>query len=178
MKGKDVDRTAWVKDQLLQILSGKTTTVIQTLESLAQDPSTAPTQRGVLNITIGYYRRNRSAERSAERSTERSTECSRRSLRPKSHVKACPTCAMISTWIEAGLSAAVSLKERVVIWSRTAWNSLVYAGRNRVPRPSWSCRQCASMMTGRRINVFAARANINDSTVLTLTLHRCPRLLC
>jgi hypothetical protein len=52
------DRTAWVKDQLLQILSGKTTAVIQTLESLVQDPSTSPAQREVLNTTIGYYRRN------------------------------------------------------------------------------------------------------------------------
>jgi hypothetical protein len=52
------DRTAWVKDHLLQILSGKTTAVIQTLESLVQDPSTAPSQCEVLNTTIGYYRRN------------------------------------------------------------------------------------------------------------------------
>jgi hypothetical protein len=52
------DRTAWVKDQLLRILSGKTTAVIQTLEGLVQDPSTSPAQRQVLNTTIGYYRRN------------------------------------------------------------------------------------------------------------------------
>jgi len=52
------DRTAWVKEQLLHILSGRTTTVIQTLESLAQDPSTSDTQRDVLRTTIGYYRRN------------------------------------------------------------------------------------------------------------------------
>jgi len=52
------DRTAWVKEQLLQILSGKTTAVIQTLESLVQDPSTSSAQREVLNTTIGYYRRN------------------------------------------------------------------------------------------------------------------------
>ena len=52
------DRTVWVKDQLLQILSGKTTAVIQTLESLVQGPSTPPAQREVLNTTIGYYRRN------------------------------------------------------------------------------------------------------------------------
>lgn len=52
------DRTAWVKEQLLQVLSGKTTAVIQTLESLVQDPSTSPAQRQVLNTTIGYYRRN------------------------------------------------------------------------------------------------------------------------
>jgi hypothetical protein len=53
------DRTAWVKEQLLCILSGKTETVIQTLEGLVQDPSTSPAQQEVLNTTIGYYRRNR-----------------------------------------------------------------------------------------------------------------------
>jgi hypothetical protein len=52
------DRTVWVKEQLLLILSGKTTAVIQTLESLVQEPSTSPAQREVLNTTIGYYRRN------------------------------------------------------------------------------------------------------------------------
>ena len=52
------DRTAWVKKQLLCILSGKTETVIQTLESLIQDPATSSAQRKVLNTTIGYYRRN------------------------------------------------------------------------------------------------------------------------
>lgn len=52
------DRTAWVGEQLLHILSGKTTAVIQTLESLVQDPSTSPSQRQTLNTTIGYYRRN------------------------------------------------------------------------------------------------------------------------
>jgi len=52
------NRTAWVKEQLLLILSGKTTTVIQTLESLVQDPTTSDAQREVLNTTIGYYRRN------------------------------------------------------------------------------------------------------------------------
>ena len=43
---------------MLLILSGKTTTVIQTLESLVQDPTTSDAQREVLNTTIGYYRRN------------------------------------------------------------------------------------------------------------------------
>jgi len=52
------NRTAWVGEQLLHILSGKTTAVIQTLESLVQDPSTSPSQRQTLNTTIGYYRRN------------------------------------------------------------------------------------------------------------------------
>ena len=36
-----LDRTAWVKEQLLLILSGKTTAVIQTLESVVQDPTTS-----------------------------------------------------------------------------------------------------------------------------------------
>ena len=52
------DRTTWVGEHLLQVLSGKTTDVIQSLERLAQDPSTSPAQRHTLNTTIGYYRRN------------------------------------------------------------------------------------------------------------------------
>jgi len=51
-------RTAWVKEQLLPILSGKTTAVIETLETLLQDPSTSSEQGEVLSRTIGYYRRN------------------------------------------------------------------------------------------------------------------------
>jgi hypothetical protein len=51
-------RTAWVSEQLLNILSGKMTTVIQTLESCAQDPSLSTSQRKTLNTTIGYYQRN------------------------------------------------------------------------------------------------------------------------
>ena len=52
------DRTAWVKKQLLLVLSGQTTAVTQTLESSVQDPATPTAQRKVLNTTIGYYRRN------------------------------------------------------------------------------------------------------------------------
>jgi hypothetical protein len=52
------DRTAWVGEQLLEILSGRTTAVIETLESLAQDPALSSAQREALNTTIGYYRRN------------------------------------------------------------------------------------------------------------------------
>jgi len=52
------DRTTWVGEQLLQILSGKTTEVIQTLETLVQEDARSPTQQEVLNKTIGYYRRN------------------------------------------------------------------------------------------------------------------------
>ena len=51
-------RTLWVKEQMLHILSGKTTAVIQTLESLGQDPSLPLSQRQTLNTTIGYYQRN------------------------------------------------------------------------------------------------------------------------
>jgi len=52
------DRTAWVREQLLLILSGETSTVIHTLESLVQDLGTSIARRKVLNTTIGYYRRN------------------------------------------------------------------------------------------------------------------------
>jgi len=53
-----LNRTAWLGVQLLQILSGKTTAVIQTLGSLIQGPSTSPSQCQALNTSIGYYRRN------------------------------------------------------------------------------------------------------------------------
>ncbi len=52
------DRTAWVEEHLLRILSGRTTDVIHTLESRVRDPSLSPFQRKALNTTIGYYRRN------------------------------------------------------------------------------------------------------------------------
>lgn len=52
------DRTHWVSEQLLSILSGKTAGVIQTLENQAQDPSLSSSQRKALNTTIGYYQRN------------------------------------------------------------------------------------------------------------------------
>jgi hypothetical protein len=52
------ERTAWVGEQLLDILSGETTAVIQTLESLVQDSSLSTSQRETLNTTIGYYQRN------------------------------------------------------------------------------------------------------------------------
>jgi len=52
------DRSAWVGEQLVHILSGQTTTVIQTLHNLVQDPSRSTTQRQTLNTTIGYYQRN------------------------------------------------------------------------------------------------------------------------
>jgi len=52
------DRTAWVKEHLLSILSGKTDSVILALESQAQEPSLTDAQHKALNTTIGYYRRN------------------------------------------------------------------------------------------------------------------------
>jgi hypothetical protein len=52
------DRTTWVGEQLLEILSGRTTAVIQTLESFAQDASLSTSQLETLNTTIGYYQRN------------------------------------------------------------------------------------------------------------------------
>jgi len=52
------NRTPWVKEHLLSILSGKTETVIQTLEDLTHDSSLSPIQTEALNTTIGYYRRN------------------------------------------------------------------------------------------------------------------------
>ena len=55
---KHPDRTSWVKEQLLLILSDRTADVIQTLEHHAQDSTLSTAQRQVLNTTIGYYRRN------------------------------------------------------------------------------------------------------------------------
>lgn len=52
------ERNAWVREQLLQMLSGKTTNVIQTLQELSQDPSLSPVRRQTLHTTIGYYQRN------------------------------------------------------------------------------------------------------------------------
>lgn len=52
------DRSPWVSEQLLLLLSGATATVIQTLASLAQDSSLSDSQRKTLNTTIGYYQRN------------------------------------------------------------------------------------------------------------------------
>jgi len=51
-------RTDWVRKRLLQILSGRTPTVIQELEGLISDDSLLPAQREALKTTVGYYRRN------------------------------------------------------------------------------------------------------------------------
>jgi hypothetical protein len=52
------DRTAWVREYLLLILSGRTTDVIQALETRVQDSLLSTFQRQAVNSTIGYYRRN------------------------------------------------------------------------------------------------------------------------
>ena len=52
------DRTTWVGEHLLHILSGRTADVIRTLESRTQDSSLSSSQRQALNTTSGYYRRN------------------------------------------------------------------------------------------------------------------------
>jgi len=52
------DRTAWVREYLSLILSGRTTEVIQALEERVEDPSLSASQRKAVNSTIGYYRRN------------------------------------------------------------------------------------------------------------------------
>jgi hypothetical protein len=52
------DRTPWVQKQLLHILSGRTSTVIQALENCVRDPALSDSQRRALNTTIGYYQRN------------------------------------------------------------------------------------------------------------------------
>jgi hypothetical protein len=52
------DRTAWVREYLSLILSGRTTEVIQALEERVEDPSLSASQRKAVRSTIGYYRRN------------------------------------------------------------------------------------------------------------------------
>lgn len=51
-------RTAWVHEQLVHLLAGRTALVIQTLEKLARQPTLTPAQIQALHTTIGYYRRN------------------------------------------------------------------------------------------------------------------------
>ena len=51
-------RTDWVRERLLHILSGQTLTVIQELETAMTDISLSPAQRETLKTTVGYYRRN------------------------------------------------------------------------------------------------------------------------
>lgn len=51
-------RTAWVRRQLLRLLSGQVGWVVRLLERLAAHPNRTATQRQALRRTIGYYRRN------------------------------------------------------------------------------------------------------------------------
>jgi hypothetical protein len=51
-------RTDWVRERLLHILSGQTLAVIQGLEKAMTDTSLSPAQRETLKTTVGYYRRN------------------------------------------------------------------------------------------------------------------------
>jgi hypothetical protein len=51
-------RTHWVRERLLRILSGQTLAVIQGLENAMSDASLSSAQREALKTTIGYYRRN------------------------------------------------------------------------------------------------------------------------
>jgi hypothetical protein len=51
-------RTDWVRERLLRILSGQTLAVIQGLEKAMADPSLSHAQRETLKTTVGYYRRN------------------------------------------------------------------------------------------------------------------------
>jgi hypothetical protein len=54
----EVKRRRWLRPKLVQLLEGKTTTVIRSLEVAAAAPQRSPSQRKVLERTIGYYRRN------------------------------------------------------------------------------------------------------------------------
>jgi hypothetical protein len=51
-------RTAWLRRHLEQVLQGQTVAVIAALEQAAADPARTPSQRAVVQKTIGYYRRN------------------------------------------------------------------------------------------------------------------------
>jgi hypothetical protein len=55
---KNPNRTAWVKEHLLLILSGRTAEVIQALQERVQDPSLSTSQRQAVQSTLGYYQRN------------------------------------------------------------------------------------------------------------------------
>jgi len=52
------DRTAWVRQQLEQVLTGQTQAVITALETAANAPDCTASQRQVLKRTLGYYQRN------------------------------------------------------------------------------------------------------------------------
>jgi len=52
------DRTTWVEEYLLLILSGRTAEVIQALQERVQDSSLSISQRQAVQSTLGYYQRN------------------------------------------------------------------------------------------------------------------------
>jgi hypothetical protein len=123
------DRTAWVREHLLHILSGKTADVIQTLESYAQEPSLSASQREALNTTMGYYRRNLPYMRYDQYLAQ-----------------GWP----IGTGVVEGACGHLS---------RTGWSNPACVGQNQVHRPFWTCEQFASTMTGMITNVFAGSTN-------------------
>jgi hypothetical protein len=51
-------RTDWVRERLLHILSGQTMAVVQEFENAMTDPSLSSALRETLKTTVGYYRRN------------------------------------------------------------------------------------------------------------------------
>jgi len=55
---KHPQRTEWMAEQLLDVLSGKTAEVIRRLKGLAEQKSLNAAQRAALQSTIGYYERN------------------------------------------------------------------------------------------------------------------------
>jgi hypothetical protein len=52
------ERTAWVRQHLLQMLNGQTTAVIATLTEIGAAPSLSAAQRQVVQQTARYYQRN------------------------------------------------------------------------------------------------------------------------
>jgi hypothetical protein len=141
------DRTAWVQEYLLCILSGRATDVIQTLEERVQDlslstPNTRPSTRRLVTIDA-----------------------------------TCPTCAMTSISRYAGPLAQVSLKVPVVTWLKIAWNNPQCAGLSWAHRLSWTYVRFASMTTGMITNSSIGVANISDSTIHVLLPYLWPRYL-
>lgn len=55
---KHPKRIGWVSNELLQILSGETEQVIETLEGLIQEGSLSKSRKKAVKTTIGYYKRN------------------------------------------------------------------------------------------------------------------------
>ena len=52
------ERNSWVREQLLKILSGRTSEVIEVLQKRAYEQSLSTAQRRTLQATVGYYQRN------------------------------------------------------------------------------------------------------------------------